>query len=59
LLPDPDLEPQQHKCQEILAEAHGWRKALSGQPLQELRLPGLQMGAVFSRKVRDKWVLPW
>jgi hypothetical protein len=26
---------------------------------QELRLPGLQMGAVFSMKVRGKWVLLW
>ena len=25
LLPNPDLEPPQHKCQ-ALAEAHGWRK---------------------------------
>ena len=28
-------------------------------PCQKLRLPGLQMGAVFSIKVRDKQVLLW
>lgn len=34
LLPDPDLEPPIHDCQQVLAEAHGWRKDLSDQPLE-------------------------
>ncbi|XP_008565010.1 PREDICTED: LOW QUALITY PROTEIN: uncharacterized protein LOC103585736 [Galeopterus variegatus] len=33
LLPDPDLDPPIHDCQQVLAEAHGWRKDLSDQPL--------------------------
>lgn len=33
LLSESDLKTPQHECQEILAEAHGWRKDLSYQPL--------------------------
>lgn len=35
LLPDPDLEPPIHDCQQVLAEVHGWCKDLSGQPLAD------------------------
>lgn len=35
LLPDPDLEPPVHDCQQGSAEAHGWRKDLSDQPLPD------------------------
>ena len=34
LLPDPDLEPPVHDCQQVLAEAHGWHKDLTDQPLE-------------------------
>ncbi|XP_036774088.2 uncharacterized protein LOC118928711 [Manis pentadactyla] len=35
LLPDPDLEPPVHDCQQVLAEAHGWHKDLTDQPLPD------------------------
>ena len=36
LLPDPDLDPSAHDCQQILAEDQGWRKDLSvDQPLPD------------------------
>ena len=34
LLPDPDLEPPVQDCQQVLAEAHGWHKDLTDQPLE-------------------------
>lgn len=33
LLPDPDLEPPVHDCQQVLAEAHGQHKDLTDLPL--------------------------
>ncbi|XP_057344524.1 uncharacterized protein LOC130679536 [Manis pentadactyla] len=35
LLPDPDLEPPVHDCQQVLAEAHGWRKDLTDLPFPD------------------------
>ena len=35
LLPDPDLEPLVHDCQQVLAEAHGWHKDLTDLPLPD------------------------
>jgi hypothetical protein len=40
-------------------EPLGGGKTPPTDPCWELRLPGLQMGAVFSRKVKDQWVLTW
>jgi hypothetical protein len=34
LLPDLDIEPPVHDCQQVLAEAHGWCKDLADQPLK-------------------------
>ena len=40
-------------------EPMGGGKTSPTNPCWELRLPGLQMGTVFSMKVRDEPVLPW
>jgi hypothetical protein len=47
LLPDPDLEPPIHNCQQVHAEAHGWRKDLSDQPLSDVEATWFTDGSSF------------
>lgn len=47
ILPDPDLEPPIHHCQQVLAEAHGWHRDLSDQPLADAEATWFIMGTVF------------
>ena len=58
LLPDPDLEPPIHDCQQVLAEAHGWRKDFSDQPLEVNEATWFTYGSSFLEGGSEEWVLP-
>ena len=52
LLPDPDLEPPVHDCQQVLAETHGWHKDLTDQPLEGADVTWLINGSSYLEEGR-------
>lgn len=59
LLPDPDLEPPIHDCQQVLVEVHGWCKDLSDQPLVDTEATWFTDGSSFLKKEKKERVLLW